>query len=335
MGGSSDGTEPGRLYGRAMAITTPPDLAYGRAQEALLRRCAPEATTRRIRWRGGETQVVELGDGPTLLLVHGGGGASYEWLPVLEALAQRRRVVVVDRAGHGLADPFDYRGVDLLTHATAFLSDVLDGLGLASAEIAGNSLGGLWSLALALDEPSRVERLSLVGAPPGLTRHAPLLVALGFGIPLVGPVVGRRLLANPSRQASRAFFGRLLVARPELLRDDFLDADVENVRRNGECIVSLLCEVAGDLRGARPRLVLGERWRRLVVPTQALFGERDAFLSRRTWRAWEALASEHELVELVRVPGAGHLPWLDEPERVLAELERFHAPSPVPERSIT
>jgi pimeloyl-ACP methyl ester carboxylesterase len=28
-------------------------------------------------------------------------------------------------------------------------------------------------------------------------------------------------------------------------------------------------------------------------------------------------------VRLVRIPDAGHLPWLDEPERVVAEIERF------------
>ena len=315
-----------------LTTTTRRNDAYGRAQGALLRRCAPGATTRRIRWRGGETQVVELGDGPALLLVHGGGDAGYEWFPALEALTAHRRVVVVDRPGHGLADPFDYRGVDLLAHATAFLDDVLDALGLEVVDIAGNSMGGIWSLALALDEPQRVRRLSLVGAPPGLTRSVPLLLRLGFGLPLVGRSVARRLLASPSREGSREFWGRLLVAHPELLADDFLDVDVEHMSRNRESVVSLMCEVVG-LGGVRRELLLGERWRRLVVPTQAVFGERDAFLSAGTWRAWEALASESACVELVRVPGAGHLPWLDEPARVVDAIDRFHALSTVTEGS--
>ena len=329
---SPDVVERVVLYGRDMDSANRADAALERAQRTLLERCAPTAETRRIRWRGGETQVVELGEGPPLLLVHGGGDAGFEWFPLLEALAAHRRVIVVDRPGHGLADPFDYRGVDLLTHGAAFLGDVLDALGLETVDVAGNSMGGVWSLALALDEPQRVERLSLVGAPPGLTRSVPLLLRLGFGLPLVGRSVARRLLASPSREGSRAFWARLLVARPELLADEFLDVDVEHMRRNRESVVSLMCEVV-RLSGVRRGLSLSARWRRLAVPTQALFGERDAFLSPRTWRAWETLASESAFVDLVRVPGAGHLPWLDEPERVLAELERFHAPSPVPERS--
>jgi hypothetical protein len=41
---------------------------------------------------------------------------SFEVVPILGALALNRRVLAVDRPGHRLADPFDYRGVDLLDH---------------------------------------------------------------------------------------------------------------------------------------------------------------------------------------------------------------------------
>ena len=169
MGRSADGSEGATTYRRCMAteLLQEADLELERAQAALLERCAPDASVRRIRWRGGETQVVELGEGPTLVLVHGGGDAGFNWYPVLGALADGRRVVVVDRPGHGLAEPFDYRGVDLLAHGTAFVADLLDALGVEKAELAGCSIGGLWTAAFALEAPDRVERLSLVGSPPG------------------------------------------------------------------------------------------------------------------------------------------------------------------------
>jgi len=336
MGRSADGSEGATTYRRCMAtkLLQEADLELERAQAALLERCAPDASIRRIRWRGGETQVVELGEGPTLVLVHGGGDAGFNWYPVLGALADGRRVVVVDRPGHGLAEPFDYRGVDLLAHGTAFVADLLDALGVEKAELAGCSIGGLWTAAFALEEPDRVERLSLVGSPPGLTRSAPRMLGLAFGLPLVGPLVGRRLLANPTRDGSRSFWGRLLVAHPERLADDFLDADVAHTRRNRDSIVSLMCEVATPT-GVRKDLVLGERWRALSVPTLALFGEDDVFLSPDGWSAWQALAAANPLVELVGVPRAGHIPWLDEPERVVGELDRFHARASLPERSTT
>src|ERR671924_2382154 len=116
------------------------DRELEQAQAALLARYAPDTRVRRVRWSQGETQLLELGAGPPLLLVHGGGDGAFEWVPVLPALARNRRVLAVDRPGHGLADPFDYRGVDLLEHARTFLGDVLDALELPSVDVVANSL---------------------------------------------------------------------------------------------------------------------------------------------------------------------------------------------------
>ena len=99
-------------------------------------------------------------------------------------------MLAVDRPGHGLADPFDYRGVDLLDHGRTFLRDVVDGLGLPTVDVVANSLGAFLSVAFALDVPSRVSRLVLVGAPFGIARRPPL-VMLPIGIPLIGQRLGR------------------------------------------------------------------------------------------------------------------------------------------------
>ena len=84
------------------------------AQATLLAEHAPDARVRRLRWSGGETQVLELGTGPPLLLVHGAFSGASGWVPILPELARNRRVLAVDLPGHGLADPFDYKGADLL-----------------------------------------------------------------------------------------------------------------------------------------------------------------------------------------------------------------------------
>ncbi|HEX5800810.1 MAG TPA: alpha/beta hydrolase [Gaiellaceae bacterium] len=297
------------------------DRALAEAQEALLARQAPGTRVRRVGWSGGETQVLELGAGPPLLLVHGGGDCAIEWVPVLSQLARTHHVLAVDRPGHGLADPFDYSGVDLLEHARVFLGDVLDALGLEATEIAGNSMGGLWSVAFALASPDRVSRLALLGAPPGLRRSVPRQLRL-LGLPLLGGLVGRRLLADQTPEASRAFWGELLVARPERLDNPFLEADAAHMRRNVDSVLSLIGRAAGA-RGLSRALLLGERWQELAVPTLLLYGDRDAFVGRRDEAAWSALLERNPHLRVVRVAGAGHLPWLDAPERVVGELEGF------------
>ena len=191
----------------------------------LLARFAPEARVRRIRWSQGETQVVELGCGSPLLYVHGGLGGAYEVVPILTALAETRRVLAVDRPGHGLADPFDYRGVDLLDHGRTFLRDVVDALELPTVDVVANSLGALLSVALALEAPSPVSRLALVGAPFGIVRRPPLLM-LPVGLLLIGHRLGRHVFSNATPDGSRRFFGQLMVEHPERVDDRLLDADV-------------------------------------------------------------------------------------------------------------
>ena len=106
-------------------LETELDRELAKAQAALLARYAPDTRVRRIRWSQGETQLFELGNGAPLLYVHGGLGGAFELVPILRALAENHRVLVVDRPGHGFADPFDYHGVDLLDHARTFLGDIL------------------------------------------------------------------------------------------------------------------------------------------------------------------------------------------------------------------
>ena len=292
------------------------------AQAALLARFAPETRVRRIRWSEGRTQVFELGSGSPLLYVHGGLGGAYEVVPILAALAKNHRVIAVDRPGHGLADPFDYRGVDLLDHARTFLGDILDALELSTVDVVANSMGALWCVAFGIDAPSRVSRLALVGAPFGIARRPPLLM-LPFGLPLIGPRLGRYVLSNATREGSRKFWDQLFVEHPERLDDLLLDVDVAHTRRNVASMLSLIACVADWRRlGYRRELILGERWRALTIPTLLLWPEHDAFGSPE---AGETLVATNPNLRLVRLPGAGHLPWIDDPGVVVVEIERFLA----------
>jgi pimeloyl-ACP methyl ester carboxylesterase len=298
------------------------DRELEKAQAALLDRFAPDTRVRRIRWSQGETQLFELGTGPPLLYVHGGLGGAYELVPILAPLAKAHRVLAVDRPGHGLADPFDYHGVDLLQHARTFLGDVLDALALPTVDVVANSLGALWSVAFAIDSPGRVSRLALVGAPFGIMPRPPLLM-LPLGLPLIAPRLGRYLFANATRDGSRKFWGQVLVKHPERVDDLLLDVDVAHTRRNVESMLSLIACIADWRRlGYRRELILGERWRALTMPTLLLWPEQDAFGPAKEG---EALVATNPNLHLVRVPGAGHNAWFDDPDAVIAEIERFLA----------
>ena len=303
---------------------SPADDTLNEAQATLLRQQAPEATSRRLAWSGGETQLLELGQGPPLLLVHGALGDAVAWAPILRPLARRFRVMAVDLPGHGLADPFDYGGVDVLELGRQFLRDVLGELGLETVAIVAHSFGSLWSVALALDDPSRISRLVLVGAPAGVQRPNVPLPLRVLGLPVVGKRLGRRLMSNPTREGSRSFWGEVLVTHPERVDDALLDADVASGRRNLESHLSLVPRLA-DIGGLRRELLLGEGWKRLTVPTDLVWGDRDAFLSPD---AAVRLVEANAAIRLQRIPDAGHLIWIDQPDVVVAAIERALSQAP-------
>ena len=115
---------------------------------------------------GIRTNYHDLGSGHPLLMIHGSGpgvSAWANWRLVMPALAERARVIAPDMAGFGYSERtagFAY-GLDAWVRQAVGL---LDALGIARADLVGNSFGGGLALALAIRHPERVRRLVLMGS---------------------------------------------------------------------------------------------------------------------------------------------------------------------------
>ncbi|WP_206061956.1 alpha/beta fold hydrolase [Nonomuraea basaltis] len=120
----------------------------------------------------GEIAVAETGEGPVLVMLHGGGpGASgvSNYHQSLPALAGRFRVVLPDQPGFGgsyrpTEEDLEKRSITEITVDALF--QALDALGIDRFHLLGNSLGGAAAIAMAQERPERVERLVLM-APGG------------------------------------------------------------------------------------------------------------------------------------------------------------------------
>lgn len=276
------------------------------ARRQLVAELAPDARRRSIEWSGGATQIIERGSGAPVLFVHGGLGQACHWLPLWPELPEDLRLIAVDRPGHGLSDPFDYRGVDVLDHAVEFLSDVLDELGLERAPIVANSMGARWAIELALRQPQRVERLILVGAPAGSIRRVPMQLPM-MRWPIVNRIV-RRVFRRSTPEGVRRFLSKILVADASRVPESMLVASAAGQRRNVDSVMTFVDRIV-TRRAIRPELVIGDRWSRLEAPVTFIWGDADAFDHPETGRRAAQLCRDAELIEL---PGLGHLPWLDD-----------------------
>ena len=286
------------------------DAPLERVQAALIARHAPGTRRSSIRWAGGQTQVLELGEGPPLLLVHGGLGAATDWLPIFPALARDHRLLAPDLPGHGLASPMVYAGTDLLDQGTRFLRDVMEAHGVRRAPIVANAIGGRWAIELALREPERVERLILVGAPAGTRRALPTDVAITTW-PLVGRVV-RWSMGRPSAASVRRRYRRTITSHPERLDDLVYEGAAIAQRRDIRSYLSLI-DASMTPSGIRPELMIDETWlgwRRLALPVTFIWGVDDVFGSPEIADRIAPLAQAGASV--VRVADAGHLPWWED-----------------------
>jgi pimeloyl-ACP methyl ester carboxylesterase len=131
-------TLEGRTAGSSVESSrgTAPPVSDARA--ALL--AAMQATERRFDLAGIPTAVLEGGEGPTIILLHGPGANATHWLRVMPELARTHRVIAPDLPGHGASDVPD--GVLDKGRVLAWLRALLERTCTSPPALVGQLLGG-------------------------------------------------------------------------------------------------------------------------------------------------------------------------------------------------
>src|SRR5687768_12529302 len=106
--------------------------------------------------------LYRAGTGEPLVLIHGFTATWRCWLPVLGLLVPRFEVIAPTLHGHDGGPPSP-PGAETLAQAVDHFESLLDGLGVGTAHLAGNSMGG----ALSLEMAKRGRARSVVAISPG------------------------------------------------------------------------------------------------------------------------------------------------------------------------
>ncbi len=123
----------------------------------------PETT---VGLNGVHLYTRRVGDGPPVVVLHGGPGAHHDYLlPQYDRLAQRRTLLYYDQRGGGRSPVARETPVGWHEHV-ADLEGLRDLWGLDRLTLLGYSWGGLLAVLYALAHPDRVARLALVSAAP-------------------------------------------------------------------------------------------------------------------------------------------------------------------------
>jgi pimeloyl-ACP methyl ester carboxylesterase len=114
-----------------------------------------------VRTPKAKLSLLRAGQGDPVLCIHGLGGTKASFLPTVAALAGRYTVVALDLPGFGESDkpitaPYD------APYFARVIADLLDELGIESADVIGNSMGGRVAIELGLVAPERTKRIVLL-----------------------------------------------------------------------------------------------------------------------------------------------------------------------------
>ena len=128
-----------------------------------------------VRTTDGTIAYRELGSGPPLLLIVGGGASMDGWPPgFVDALAAHHKVVVFDNAGVGRTAAVSAPALLSIAAMASQTSALISALRLHRPAVLGWSMGGMIAQDLAVTHPAQVSRLILAATTVGTGKALPL-----------------------------------------------------------------------------------------------------------------------------------------------------------------
>ena len=248
---------------------------------------------------GARIHYVDVGTGPTVVLLHGLADDVGVWGSVMPALAAKHRVIALDQVGFGRSDK------PLLNYRVSTFVDFLDGflneLKIKRASLVGNSLGGWVAADFALKHPDRIEWLVLSDAA---------------GYAAVAKTMDPRAL-NALHLASREDIRYLgpLTFRDKCFYEDVDLAFKQRVTAGDSYTVSQLLD--SMIRGED---VLDNRLAGIKQPTLILWGRDDKLIPVSFAARFN---KEINASQLRIIDGCGHMPHVECAEKFNHALLQF------------
>lgn len=262
-------------------------------------------TERRLELAGVSTSLLEGGEGPPIVLLHGIGSFAAEWAQVIPLVVRTHRVLVPDMPGLGRSEA---RGVRLdPATVVAWLLELIAHTCVEPPTLVGHSMGGSVAAHFAIEHGDRVRRVVLVD-PSSLGRFRP---SLGVIVALL------RFGARPS-SASRDRFLRRVLVDPERARARWGDRwgalEAYDIEQAG--LKSVNAANGQLMRRIGSRRIPPDRLRTISVPVALIWGRGDRLMH---FRIAEKAAAQFGW-PLYPIDDCGHGPHIERPDAFLEAL---------------
>lgn len=250
-------------------------------------------------------------DAPALLLLHGFTGSHDSWSGVLPQFAEHFTVIAPDLIGHGDTQTPDNASRASIENAAADLITLLNQLDVQQAHLLGYSMGGRLALYTAFAHPTRIGRLILESASPGLATEEERAVRR----------TGDEALATRIERDGLAAFVNEWAQLPLFRSQEQLASETRATLRAQRLATNTMNGLRTSLRGmgtgSQPSLWgrLGE----LTCPTLLIAGA----LDEKYTTINQAMATYMPQAETAILPNAGHTVHLEQPAAFLSHTLRF------------
>jgi len=261
-------------------------------------------TERRLELAGVSTAVLEGGDGPPMVLLHGGieTGGVY-WAPVISSLAEAYRLVIPDVSGLGESEPAaQLNAAFFVEWFAALLRMTCD----EKPKLVAHSLNGSLAASFAAQNGDLLRGLVLYGAP-GIGHYR---------MPLGLLVTAIRFDLRPSERNNARFadWAFLDAARTRLRDPEWYDAFMAYGLSRGS--VPHVKRTMRQLVRAGSKQISDADLQSIDVPVALIWGRRDRMAPPRI----AELAGSKFGWPLHAVDDAGHVPHIEQPEAFLVAL---------------
>lgn len=254
---------------------------------------------------GHEVHYLAGGQGQPVVLLHGIFAEKDHWVDFARPLTGAYRVIAPDLPGFGASGRHEGEAYDYPAQVRR-LGELLDALGLERVHLAGNSMGGTIAVLFALEQPGRVASVALIGSPHGI--RAPRASTMDRLID-----AGQAPLVARTPEQFDRMLDLVFAQRP------FLPWPVLHATRE-----AALAQADSNQRIWNAQLahrhLLDERIDALRAPTFVLWGDADQVFDVS---GAEALRRRLPAAEVQLLPGAGHLPMMEQPRASAEAYARF------------
>jgi pimeloyl-ACP methyl ester carboxylesterase len=266
--------------------------------------------------QGVPTRYMYAGSGNPVLLVHGIGAASDNWIRTLDPLGKRHAAYAPDNLGAGFTGIVGLGGGPPQPHMVRHLVAFVDALGLQRFDVVGHSYGGLLGALITLKHPARVRRLVLVSSASTFLPPADMRKALERSLSQLGPAVESSELEEFRKRKRRAAFDPASIPEELVYASFIANARPGRLEFYRAAVTGLIATAESTEHRVYARL------EHIETPTLVISGRDDAGCPLEPMERGARRLPQHEHVVFDR---CGHFPMLEHPVRFNELVTRFLA----------